>query len=1528
MGFEKNTFGFEPKRKKIVIADFSIEDQARDIAEDKMTSSKEELRGMKGFFQKIWKHNLAREYYRQKEISKAKRSIQESGNLYIDEGGTKSDHEGAMMAIMERFQLEYDGESALRKGESAKYLQDSSEEKAVKIKIQDLVKDYASGKITEEFFVLKKDNLIRGELAEMRGADGEKFFRKNSLYADNLLEIAKQIKSDIVHGKGLDAIDLDFDILVGRAKAGVETKAQYNAVDRIIEKIQKSFLGRFANEATIASAVAIAYGIGVKETINTAQRAAKWVGPIGMALSAGVGGAVAAIREGKRIKEERTQHIREMAKGKSIFPDSERRREMDKFRYDTQKANDLTGNLAGAFDDFAKEPDSKKAKKLLDAIVEIESRVSFSERENVDTISFSDPKKVEQERTLMILSSAKAKVYIKNNLDQNWAGMFSDPKDFDDYLRKMMEEKIDREFRREKTLKDQAFMKMKNRKVAMAAIKGIGIGIGVGLVAQETHAIFNDSIEGGAEKSSSNGPRRYTSLEYIRRQIFGDLPMETVVKEAESQKIGVGEYINQREDAFSKIRRVGWADNDSLGADKNELKLRWGGDNNSGIDKGGNYVFNISHMELGGSSHAGENWDPQALVKKGKLKLLLSLSQDTQNHVIEIPIDENGNAIIDPKSEIGKIAFQNDGGHAGFLGRFAEIAVVEDSKDGINHVNILATHEGDGVQSVRILKDRSKTMEIPADYDVSWPYVVPIAGRKPLETAGKEYKQGADGLEEKVKKGMGGDETRKRSEELGEFNKFLGLVLAAGVAWQKKKDLQNEQKEKLRNLLLSLKKRKEDAAKQLVQPDKKVDYVRAAAWHTLRKLEESTDSNLNYASLDGVSERERNDKFLELTRKLWTELTVHGYEKYNPDTETWKVIRESDQDAYACLKLLELAGIKVDFDKVKFVEPGETAESGVIMDTSKKHGVISEEDGKRLIFDHHASESDRNTSSAKFVYETLIEMGLIERKEYLDNFVEFITKCDNLNFPESEMDEIYANYAKNLYGLHHKMKIDTVLELFKKGIDPKNPIPDDLLSNLNYYNAKDRKNEPLMLFSKSYENKMKLGESAIGKLEKDGFVVDTGDDRFGKILIDTKKNVEKGKWFPKVDGENKSNQLAAFLKGYGAYLLWSPKENSFVLYTRRKMDEDSFPGGLRQGFNMRGNMWIKRQKDPENLKINLEEIFSKLSGKDFKIEGKLKRALNADKGAKDMLSLFDEKKLTKDVLFDTANKLEVPLGMILFEMLKQRQAINKIYQKREEGVQKGKRGKKFNVLAMESIFEVQGSEAATSQPAPPKPEPPILAPKLEIKLVEQELRKIRNDFGVEVQGDQIMSEVNNDEIIKNIRESLAEVNRVELNDSIKMIALRKSSGVIGVGDKISLKYDSSQKEMTNDLKRLIKEAKEKQIESVKQKLSSEIPPQYLGIFTNFKLQMDKQHLPREAQKTVMDLLKRIVARDDLEKDEKLRLVSTSAEFFTDKSAIYKDQITSLFIEDEKLVFVFGSNKKGEPSEDKIEKLFMIMVQDL
>lgn len=1378
----------ENKKRKIVIAEIDISQQARDVAEENMAESKESLKGIKGLVKRIWKHNLAHEYYRQKEIAAIKKEIKETGNLYAGEEGGIEDHEDAMRAIVERFQAEFEDE-LLRGGEEKKVLEDAlANEKSLKDKIRALVLDYATDKVTKEDFIILKNDLFKEEIGSIRGGKDQAIAGKGEMYADNLLEIADQVKQDIAHNRGLDGLDLDFEVTVGRAKTGVDTEANYSTVDRVIEKIRSGALKSLVNETALASAVAIAHAATVKFTLSASQRAAKLTGPLGLGLSALVGGTAAGFRENKRIKEERAQHAREMAKGgKRIETGSARREEMEKYRQETREANELIRDLKASLDALWSEPDPEKLKKLLESITEIDSRIAFSDRNKVDLVSFSDPKKVEQERTALYIATAEAKVFLEKNIGEDWSDIYKDKQELRDLLAKAKEERIETGYMAEKTAKDEAFQKMKKRKVAGAVAKGVGIGLGLGVAVQESVAYFGSNLEGIASSKGlrAAGPRNLTALEYLRRSALGQMPridsthllaiplgeggevrmpdgfglsgnpdgsfdlvktanheilekglkfnndgtltaesarvlekdriftsqftnhikgVKAAVMSESVQPIGghssdlaqgvekrftTEEYLKEHENLFSKVKREAWANNDTAAPNKNELKLQFGGVEGTGIDQDGNFVFNIKHMAKRGSFLGGKHWNPEELMRKGKMKLLISLSQDTQGRVVEIPIDTDGNAVIDPKSEIGKIAFDKLDGKAKFLGRFAEVAV-KDTAD--EKAVVLATHVGKGVNEIVALeniprpaniaeipgigqiakiveipdKDINVTVfDLPADYSVDLPYVIPVSARRPLERLGKTeeavpHPEKDEGL---------------RIAQLDMAKDYIEAVME-GLKMRADREKVKAERAKFLRLLEAMRRQSEQIEKAKKEIPDKHGYSRNAVLHTLYRME-------NYEDINAADMEEGDRKFLELTKTLWKELTVH---------------EDPDLDAKSCLKLMALFGIDLDKITLNYVPKGQTVESGIVMDTSGRHGVIADGEGKRLTFDHHGEESDRSTSATKLVYETLVELKFIKKEAYLDRFVEFVTRCDNLDFAPDEA-AIYKNYHENMYGLAAKMEIDDILDLMKKGIDPKASLPMDFLLKHTFTYPDTGVKETLAAHSAKMKTQMGYGEKEARNMEKNGFVLDTGDDRFGKVLVDTMKKADKDKWYNKVNGMGPSRQLTVFAQGYGAYVVWSPEEKKFFAYTKKRMDEDSVPGGFSQGEIIRGHMLIcgdlhHGQVGPEFL----EEILGKLSGKaDFKPEGELKKALAVDLAGKDVLRLIDSGSLTETEMRCIMKARGVSAKNLIYEIMPQRsnskegKALSKAFDRKKRALTKEeqKNVKKIENIVITVLLEYQ-----------------------------------------------------------------------------------------------------------------------------------------------------------------------------------------------------------------------------------------------
>ncbi len=229
----KNETDLEKKIFKAAVIDMAklVEAQARDIGDHKMTESNEDR--SKGWFKRtltrIWKHNLAQEYYRQKEIAKARGEILQTRNLYAGEEGVLLEHSNkAMDAIIERFTSEYEAEM-LKQEEKDSKLPENIE---LNSKIKELIKQYASDpSMTKEAFDEEQTKILQ--------TVDKEYGTKGKMYADNLFDIATEVRDSITHGAKLEEMDFEVKMTVGRAEQSLNTEARKST----FEKMQNSKIG-------------------------------------------------------------------------------------------------------------------------------------------------------------------------------------------------------------------------------------------------------------------------------------------------------------------------------------------------------------------------------------------------------------------------------------------------------------------------------------------------------------------------------------------------------------------------------------------------------------------------------------------------------------------------------------------------------------------------------------------------------------------------------------------------------------------------------------------------------------------------------------------------------------------------------------------------------------------------------------------------------------------------------------------------------------------------------------------------------------------------------------------------------------------------------------------------------------------------------------------------------------------------------------------------------------------------------------
>lgn len=179
-----------------------------------------------------------------------------------------------------------------------------------------------------------------------------------------------------------------------------------------------------------------------------------------------------------------------------------------------------------------------------------------------------------------------------------------------------------------------------------------------------------------------------------------------------------------------------WENGHLVGADHNELGL-W----NPTRDANGNIHIRTNMTENGSWTGAERaNW--AQLASEGKLQVALSLSNGTQHEVFMVPINANGEAIINSDTVPARF-FTEGQGEVSFMGKFTEVVEIRGvDPDGTTHIAPLATDVGRGLNSIPDVVTEAKPhamTEYALDYQpnrdpiVSVPPVLPWYPRKGLE---------------------------------------------------------------------------------------------------------------------------------------------------------------------------------------------------------------------------------------------------------------------------------------------------------------------------------------------------------------------------------------------------------------------------------------------------------------------------------------------------------------------------------------------------------------------------------------------------------------------------------------------------------------------------------------------------------------------------------------------------------------------------------------------------------------------------
>ena len=521
----------------IVDQTHDVEAAAKDYAEARLREESETAREtgrIKGFLHRIWRgeNGIATKYFFNKYVEEAKRRAEEEGltALYTDNIALRN---AAMGATIARFTSEYDESIHEIAGERRKEL---AEDSPFGLAVKKLIENYVEGDSkdwSEEAFREAQSRIVR-QLNQY--GDGDNLIGEGKVRIDNIWQIAQAVKESVDHGESLDNVLQGMKIYTGESRSGVRTEAHQSKIDKTIERLQKSKIGSLVGPETVSLGAAIATGI-FRVGRGSLMRTAGVTGVPGL-----LGGVFAGMRENKRLKEERAIHAREVAQGRE-FEDKGRRAEIEKTRYETVAAKELIGSLEEFIDKENVSPE--ELQQGYESLVNAMSRVYASDKLQADFISYSSVTEVESERFNLDVAIARAKVNLKGRLGDLPEALIVDlgiDKDgtVDDAIYKSTD--VLYSLMDDRSKKDEAFKKLKRRRVAVAAATGAVTGFTIGLASQEALAFFNSGYDGLLENAlmGEGGGDRQTLLAGIFHGEGYGYSSETIVSAGDYTSYDVG----------------------------------------------------------------------------------------------------------------------------------------------------------------------------------------------------------------------------------------------------------------------------------------------------------------------------------------------------------------------------------------------------------------------------------------------------------------------------------------------------------------------------------------------------------------------------------------------------------------------------------------------------------------------------------------------------------------------------------------------------------------------------------------------------------------------------------------------------------------------------------------------------------------------------------------------------------------------------------------------------------------------------
>lgn len=767
--------------------------------------------GIERNFKKAW-YKLAEDgYYKQYLKQERKRILGQidasDPNAFAPDEKDSVAFHSESRGILERFYSEYDG--LVRPGRGEK--KESLEEGETKEKMRELVVQYANEEIDETTFQTEKTALIDA----LRVAKPE-LFAKERATIDNLFDIAKDFRAARAHGEKLQSIDVALDVQLGNARSAITEEAHLSAFDRLIKKMQRT---PGVNLIADSTALGFITSLSTKPALMAMRWGARTAGMAALGAGALVGGVFAGLKRNMDDKTDVTHVRRGEAEGYEIPAAAQRLNEFKKFTYESAKASDISTLLTQRTVEFegvsGRPEDAAALQQLIAVIAETESRLNLGEAAKHDFLKFSDPTKIEQEQMELLKALAVAKLKIPTHSTDGTvdtaALLTSENTERTAALRTNVAEV------------DKNFGAFKRERVARAVVVGAATAVVAGAFGQwalqHVRELFGDNhvpqsaidhlwdkIRGhhGISKemlgtvnvgdhaaiATHEGLHITTSpdqpgsvlltdshgevVEVLPGDGHGEIALDDATRHSleqegwkvsehdvkeivgEHKTVSPQEWLNNHVKEVMHVARgpVSHLDNDTPTVSEfNETKL------DINVTPNGDYDIDVSRMTSDGSIHGDVSENIKEQIAGGTVRILASLSRETQKLPIDLGKVINGHVIISKGSDIAKLIFSTDEhGRPVLLAKFLEAAMGITDEHGKQLVNehgeqqfrMFATAVGSGVKQIEIdpVETTRHVFEfakpiipsvdtVAAEPDWEPPPAIPLSRRNPLEAMGR-----------------------------------------------------------------------------------------------------------------------------------------------------------------------------------------------------------------------------------------------------------------------------------------------------------------------------------------------------------------------------------------------------------------------------------------------------------------------------------------------------------------------------------------------------------------------------------------------------------------------------------------------------------------------------------------------------------------------------------------------------------------------------------------------------------------------